>query len=781
MTTLPQNNLQKQLELFSSKNVTNKLSLQKSKPSVFTFRKKSAQDGSAVSNFSFAKQQVALKDKSVNVVYEELQTKNSTVPVKPKENDTTNPLFRSVCSKPTNPFRLGSSAKTVQQSSAGKSVETKQEKQDPLPKKGDCNVSVSSVPSLDAWDDMDDFDTSMSPKSQIKKLGKTPQKCSKSLNGTSPIPLTPEVLSLDQEKIKDCVTNHSETEKKSDMLLGPVSTKDLMNAEHSSQSSVVLCGADLKSETLPEEIHPDDECDIDCIPPSPTDSSLSSPPVLRGICSFRKVSSETEKSAAEPRRDQRTSSSQVESNASPQLWSVMMEICNLVDKIPLSEMHLLSCGKDLLKQRDIRKQLLSGDKLCNSSATQGPSSVVDSIHHPGYTPVTDTTSHRVSGSVFKFKPLTANNFSCPSVNSTLTINSTLKDSSSLQDSVFIVNSFSTPHNEKPVTSSTCVRPSSPPPKIEVDDDLDFDIDNFDIEDFDDIQCMDSPLAPPAGKSVLSPYPTIREAPPVTKVSPSPYSTIREAPPVTKFSFNSSTLVSPKIPPNPNHSIGSSDALLKQPINNPAHERFRGFNFSYSKEMMKIFHKKFGLHRFRTNQLEAINASLCGEDCFILMPTGGGKSLCYQLPGCTSPGVTIVISPLRSLIVDQVQKLTSLDIPATYLTGNKTDAEASSIYLQLSKKDPIIKLLYVTPEKICASNRLITAIENLYERKLLARFVIDEAHCVSQWGHDFRPDYKRLNVLRQKFPSVPMMALTATANPRVQKDILNQLKMTKPQM
>ncbi|KAG9328368.1 hypothetical protein JZ751_014436 [Albula glossodonta] len=102
-------------------------------------------------------------------------------------------------------------------------------------------------------------------------------------------------------------------------------------------------------------------------------------------------------------------------------------------------------------------------------------------------------------------------------------------------------------------------------------------------------------------------------------------------------------------------------------------------------------------------------------------------------------------------------------------------------MQLSKKDPIIKLLYATPEKVCASGRMISALQNLYERGLLARFVIDEAHCVSQWGHDFRPDFKRLNELRQKFPAVPIMALTATATPRVQKDILNQLQMSRPQI
>ncbi|KAJ8028900.1 Bloom syndrome protein-like [Holothuria leucospilota] len=218
---------------------------------------------------------------------------------------------------------------------------------------------------------------------------------------------------------------------------------------------------------------------------------------------------------------------------------------------------------------------------------------------------------------------------------------------------------------------------------------------------------------------------------------------------------------------------------KEPTSPPS--VFSGFGFPHSKELLKVFRKTFGLHEFRKNQLEAINATLLGEDCFVLMPTGGGKSLTYQLPGVLTAGVTVVVSPLRSLIQDQVQKLVSLEIPAVHLSGDIDLGMSESVYRQLSFRDPVIKLLYVTPEKISASPKLISTMEHLYTRGMLARFVIDEAHCVSQWGHDFRPDYKRLCRLREKFPGVPFMALTATATPRVRKDILHQLGMKNPQV
>ncbi|KAL2011994.1 hypothetical protein VTN00DRAFT_4712 [Thermoascus crustaceus] len=203
---------------------------------------------------------------------------------------------------------------------------------------------------------------------------------------------------------------------------------------------------------------------------------------------------------------------------------------------------------------------------------------------------------------------------------------------------------------------------------------------------------------------------------------------------------------------------------------------------WSKDVKAVMRDCFHLRGFRPNQLEAINATLSGKDVFVLMPTGGGKSLCYQLPSVISSGrtrgVTIVISPLLSLMEDQVTHLEKLKIKAFVING-EVDAERRKWVLETlasSRADQIIQLLYITPEMINKNQRLLNSLQKLHRSNKLARIVIDEAHCVSQWGHDFRPDYKELGEIRAKFPGVPVMALTATATENVKVDVMHNLGM-----
>eukprot|EP00897_Mesotaenium_endlicherianum_P009631 jgi/Mesen1/8697/ME000052S08131 len=200
------------------------------------------------------------------------------------------------------------------------------------------------------------------------------------------------------------------------------------------------------------------------------------------------------------------------------------------------------------------------------------------------------------------------------------------------------------------------------------------------------------------------------------------------------------------------------------------------SFPWFQELKGNNVKYFGNTSFRPNQLEIMNATLSKRDVFVLMPTGGGKSLTYQLPALYDAGVTLVVSPLVSLIVDQIMHLEQANIPAAQMTASQEWPEVQRILAELNSPTCSLKFLYVTPEKVARSDTLVRQLEGMHRNGRLARFVIDEAHCISQWGHDFRPDYQSLGILKSKFPNVPLMALTATATASVREDVVQALGM-----
>lgn len=185
---------------------------------------------------------------------------------------------------------------------------------------------------------------------------------------------------------------------------------------------------------------------------------------------------------------------------------------------------------------------------------------------------------------------------------------------------------------------------------------------------------------------------------------------------------------------------------------------------------------FKLKEFRKNQRDIIRTSLEDKDVFVLMPTGGGKSLCYQIPALVKDGVTVVVSPLLSLVQDQIHNLLQRNILAMPINSTLTPNERRLAFDLLQADDLICKIFYVTPELIAQSEQFHRAMERLIQRDKLKNFVIDEAHCVSQWGHDFRPDYKELGQIKIKYPTVPIIALTATATQKVELDILKNLNI-----
>jgi bloom syndrome protein len=191
---------------------------------------------------------------------------------------------------------------------------------------------------------------------------------------------------------------------------------------------------------------------------------------------------------------------------------------------------------------------------------------------------------------------------------------------------------------------------------------------------------------------------------------------------------------------------------------------------------------FGHASFRHNQRAVIEASLARRDIFVLMPTGGGKSLCYQLPALLSPGLTVIVSPLLALIQDQVTALLLAPcggVPTSFLSSDASDGHTNGVYAELARRPMALKLLYVTPETLLQSTRLGNALDALHGSGLLARIVVDEAHCIATWGADFRPNYQLLGQVRQTWRDVPLAALTATAPQRVCEQIVQQLRLVQP--
>ncbi len=189
---------------------------------------------------------------------------------------------------------------------------------------------------------------------------------------------------------------------------------------------------------------------------------------------------------------------------------------------------------------------------------------------------------------------------------------------------------------------------------------------------------------------------------------------------------------------------------------------------------QILQTVFGYHDFRPHQQQIIDDVAAGADTFVLMPTGGGKSLCYQIPALLLPGTAIVISPLISLMKDQVDALEANGVRAACYNSSLGQGEARQTLARLHGGE--LDLLYVAPERLMSADFLARL-----KTVQLALFAVDEAHCVSQWGHDFRPEYVQLGALREQFPEIPMVALTATADPQTRKDILHRLRLRRPQV
>ncbi|MFN4088028.1 MAG: DNA helicase RecQ [Alphaproteobacteria bacterium] len=188
-----------------------------------------------------------------------------------------------------------------------------------------------------------------------------------------------------------------------------------------------------------------------------------------------------------------------------------------------------------------------------------------------------------------------------------------------------------------------------------------------------------------------------------------------------------------------------------------------------RDPLDVLRTVFGFQSFRGHQAEVVDHVIAGGEALVLMPTGGGKSLCYQVPALCREGVAVVVSPLIALMKDQVEALRQLGVRAAALNSSLAWDEATAVQDAMRRGD--IDLVYVAPERLLTEGFL-----NLLERCRLSLFAIDEAHCVSQWGHDFRPEYLKLAILHERFPGVPRVALTATADGPTRRDIVERLQL-----
>src|SRR4051794_8912208 len=182
-----------------------------------------------------------------------------------------------------------------------------------------------------------------------------------------------------------------------------------------------------------------------------------------------------------------------------------------------------------------------------------------------------------------------------------------------------------------------------------------------------------------------------------------------------------------------------------------------YRMTASPNPQNILKDIFGYDSFRHNQQEIVEHVLAGKDAVVLMPTGGGKSLCYQVPALCLPGVTIVVSPLIALMKDQVDALLANGISAAFLNSTQSAAEQARIFQRLKANE--LRLLYLAPERLMGNE---TQFIQFLKQIQVSLFAVDEAHCISQWGHDFRPEYLILGKLKESFPGIPLIALTATA-------------------